>query len=74
MDSRTRLLTIEQFRTDPARRVLFSTDAGGLGLNLQDAASVVVNLEVRGTRRFSSSGSAACTAWDNAGASRCSTS
>ncbi len=27
-------------------RVLFSTDAGGLGLNLQDAASVVVNLEV----------------------------
>jgi superfamily II DNA/RNA helicase len=26
--------------------VLFSTDAGGLGLNLQDAASVVVNLEV----------------------------
>ena len=46
MDSRTRLQTIESFRTDPARRVLFSTDAGGLGLNLQDAASVVVNLEV----------------------------
>lgn len=46
MDSRTRLLTIEGFRTDPQRRVLFSTDAGGLGLNLQDAASVVVNLEV----------------------------
>ena len=34
------------FRTDDALRVLFSTDAGGLGLNLQDAASVVVNLEV----------------------------
>ena len=46
MDSRTRLQTIEGFKTDPARRVLFSTDAGGLGLNLQDAASVVVNLEV----------------------------
>jgi SNF2 family DNA or RNA helicase len=46
MDSRARLQTIESFRTDPARRVLFSTDAGGLGLNLQDAASVVVNLEV----------------------------
>ena len=26
--------------------MLFSTDAGGLGLNLQEAASVVVNLEV----------------------------
>jgi superfamily II DNA or RNA helicase len=46
MDSRARLQTIDAFRTDPARRVLFSTDAGGLGLNLQDAASVVVNLEV----------------------------
>ncbi|HEX4823680.1 MAG TPA: SNF2-related protein [Candidatus Polarisedimenticolaceae bacterium] len=46
MDSRARLLMIEGFKNDPARRVLFSTDAGGLGLNLQDAASVVVNLEV----------------------------
>jgi len=46
MDSRARLQTIDAFRVDPSRRVLFSTDAGGLGLNLQDAASVVVNLEV----------------------------
>ena len=30
----------------PEFRVLFSTDAGGLGLNLQEAASIVVNLEV----------------------------
>lgn len=37
---------LEAFRRDPEFRVLFSTDAGGLGLNLQDAASVVVNLEV----------------------------
>jgi SNF2 family DNA or RNA helicase len=42
--SRTRLL--DNFRIDPQFRVLFSTDAGGLGLNLQDAASIVVHLEV----------------------------
>jgi len=46
MDSQRRSQTIEDFRTDETMRVLFSTDAGGLGLNLQDAASVVVNLEV----------------------------
>jgi len=37
---------LDGFRVDPDFRVLFSTDAGGLGLNLQDAASIVVNLEV----------------------------
>ena len=42
--ARTRML--DEFRSDPDVRVLFSTDAGGLGLNLQEAASVVVNLEV----------------------------
>jgi len=46
MDSQRRSQTIDDFRTDDSLRVLFSTDAGGLGLNLQDAASVVVNLEV----------------------------
>jgi len=46
MDTRTRQQVIDTFRVDEANRVLFSTDAGGLGLNLQDAASVVVNLEV----------------------------
>jgi len=46
MDTRTRQLVIDTFRSEEANRVLFSTDAGGLGLNLQDAASVVVNLEV----------------------------
>ena len=46
MDSRARQQTIDGFRSEEPTRVLFSTDAGGLGLNLQDAASVVVNLEV----------------------------
>ncbi|HJQ97859.1 MAG TPA: SNF2-related protein [Candidatus Polarisedimenticolaceae bacterium] len=46
MDTRTRQHVIDTFRSDETNRVLFSTDAGGLGLNLQDAASVVVNLEV----------------------------
>ena len=32
---------IEQFRNDPACRVFLSTDAGGVGLNLQHAATVV---------------------------------
>jgi superfamily II DNA or RNA helicase len=36
---------LDAFRHDPEFRVIFSTDAGGLGLNLQEA-SVVVNLEV----------------------------
>jgi len=37
---------LEAFRLDPTFHVLFSTDAGGLGLNLQETASIVVNLEV----------------------------
>jgi superfamily II DNA or RNA helicase len=36
---------IERFRTDPDCRVFFSTDAGGVGLNLQFAA-VVVNVDL----------------------------
>jgi superfamily II DNA or RNA helicase len=46
MDGHRRQQTIDDFKNDGNLRVLFSTDAGGLGLNLQDAASVVVNLEV----------------------------
>src|SRR5262249_42457998 len=34
---------VEQFRDDPNCRIFFSTDAGGVGLNLQ-FASVVVNV------------------------------
>jgi len=44
--SKKRGLMLEAFRNDPDFRVLFSTDAGGLGLNLQHAASVVIHLEV----------------------------
>ena len=36
---------LEQFRDDPECRVFLSTDAGGTGLNLQ-AADTVINLEV----------------------------
>ncbi len=46
LNSRARDSMLEEFRIDPEFRVLFSTDAGGLGLNLQEAASIVVNLEV----------------------------
>ncbi|MCX6623413.1 MAG: DEAD/DEAH box helicase [Acidobacteria bacterium] len=35
---------IEKFRSDPACKVFLSTDAGGVGLNLQ-AASAVINFE-----------------------------
>ena len=42
--SRQRGALIENFRNDPACKVFLSTDAGGVGLNLQ-AASVVVNFE-----------------------------
>ncbi len=37
---------LASFRDDPRHHVLFSTDAGGLGLNLQDSASIVLQLEV----------------------------
>src|SRR6266704_1951486 len=42
--SRQRGALIERFRNDPACKVFLSTDAGGVGLNLQ-AASAVVNFE-----------------------------
>jgi superfamily II DNA/RNA helicase len=34
------------FHDDPATRVLFATDAGGVGLNLQRAANCCVNVEL----------------------------
>jgi len=46
LTGRARSEMLDAFHRDPEFRVLFSTDAGGLGLNLQDAASIVVNLEV----------------------------
>lgn len=42
--SRQRGALMEKFRKDPACKVFLSTDAGGVGLNLQ-VASVVVNFE-----------------------------
>lgn len=42
--SRQRGALIEKFKNDPACKVFLSTDAGGVGLNLQ-AASAVVNFE-----------------------------
>lgn len=43
---RKREAQIRRFSSDPACRVFFSTDAGGVGLNLQHAANCVVNLEI----------------------------
>ena len=37
---------VERFHTDPDCRLFLSTDAGGLGLNLQHAAAVVVNMDL----------------------------
>ncbi len=37
---------VDRFRDDPSCRVFLSTDAGGLGLNLQHAASVVINMDL----------------------------
>ncbi len=41
-----RTQNIVDFHDDPACRVLFATDAGGVGLNLQRAASACINIEV----------------------------
>ena len=37
---------VDQFHTDPDCRLFLSTDAGGVGLNLQHAAAVVVNMDL----------------------------
>ncbi len=37
---------VKRFLEDPSTRVFFSTDAGGVGLNLQHGANCVVNLDV----------------------------
>jgi superfamily II DNA/RNA helicase len=41
-----RTQNLVDFHDDPACRVLFATDAGGVGLNLQRAASACVNIEL----------------------------
>ncbi|MBP7049752.1 MAG: DEAD/DEAH box helicase [Phycisphaerae bacterium] len=45
IDSRDRRDRIAQFKEDPKCRVFLSTDAGGVGLNLQNA-STVVNMDL----------------------------
>ena len=37
---------VDRFHEDPNCRVFLSTDAGGVGLNLQHAASIVVNMDL----------------------------
>jgi superfamily II DNA or RNA helicase len=37
---------IDRFRNDPHCRVFLSTDAGGVGLNLQHAAAAVINMDM----------------------------
>ncbi|MFO0958202.1 MAG: SNF2-related protein [Isosphaeraceae bacterium] len=41
-----RARNLVHFHDDPAFRVLFASDAGGVGLNLQHAANCVINLEL----------------------------
>jgi hypothetical protein len=43
---RQRTRNVVDFHDDPATRVLFATDAGGVGLNLQRAASACINCEL----------------------------
>jgi SNF2 family DNA or RNA helicase len=44
--AKSRERAIVEFHDDPAAAVMFLTDAGGVGLNLQRAASCCVNLEL----------------------------
>ena len=44
--SRRRTQNIVDFHDDPATAVLFATDAGGVGLNLQRAASCCINVDL----------------------------
>lgn len=41
-----RTQNVVEFHDDPAFRILFASDAGGVGLNLQHAANCVINLEL----------------------------
>ena len=37
---------VDRFHADPACRVFLSTDAGGVGLNLQHAAATIINMDL----------------------------
>jgi len=45
VDGRARAGLVQRFRDDPSCRIFLSTDAGGVGLNLQHAA-VVINVDL----------------------------
>ncbi len=44
--SEKRAALVDRFREDPKCRVFLSTDAGGVGLNLQHAASTIINMDL----------------------------
>lgn len=44
--ARRRTQNIVEFHDDPSFRILFSSDAGGVGLNLQRAANCVINMDL----------------------------
>lgn len=44
--ARERARRVERFRDEPHCRVFLATDAGGVGLNLQHIASVIVNVDL----------------------------
>jgi superfamily II DNA/RNA helicase len=44
--SEKRPALVDRFREDPSCRVFLSTDAGGVGLNLQHAAATIINMDL----------------------------
>ena len=44
--SERRPALVDRFREDPSCRVFLSTDAGGVGLNLQHAAATIINMDL----------------------------
>ncbi|MFO0659757.1 MAG: SNF2-related protein [Polyangiaceae bacterium] len=70
--SKVRTKSLIEFHDDPSSAVLFLTDAGGVGLNLQKAASACVNIDLPGTPQCSNSASVASTGWAKSNRSMCS--
>jgi SNF2 family DNA or RNA helicase len=68
--TRRRTQNLVDFHDDPQAVVLFLSDAGGVGLNLQKAANT---WNCRGTRPCWNSGSGAFTAWARSAPSTCTT-
>jgi len=45
-NAKKRAVNIANFHEDPKVRIFFATDAGGVGINLQRAANICINLEL----------------------------